>query len=116
MASAGPWTNGTRVLVVFDQGGIFARRDLRVYGAAEYQFTNGRSERLRWNSAKQIVLDDTASPFTVAKVRYGVTWAEPDETRVGRYEVAKFDGRIDHFGPNDLPPQTSEKWERYWLR
>ena len=116
LSFAGPWTHGTPVLVVHDPQHVFARKDLRLYGRATYVLGNGESARLHWNSARQLVINDTAVPLSVAKVQYGVTFAEPHETPIGAYQVAKFDGRIDHFGPNDLPPSTSDKWTRYWLR
>lgn len=109
-------SRGTRVLVVIPGDGRPARRDLRVYAGSTYRFADGSSERLQWNSARQLVLNDTPVPMTVAKVQHGATWAEPDEARVEPYQSVKVDGRIDHFSPEDLPPRTSEKWERYWLR
>lgn len=67
-------------------------------------------------SREQIVLNDTPAPLTVAKILYGTTFAEPDERHVEPYGSVKLGGRIDHFGPADLPPATSDKWERYWVR
>ena len=113
---AGELAHGTRLLVVVPGDGRPERKDLRVYGSTTYRFADGSSERVRWKSARQIVLNDTPVPVTVAKVQYGTTWAEPNETRVDPYGAASLDGRIDHFGPNDLPPATSDKWERYWVR
>lgn len=111
-----PWTNGTPVLVVMPGDGAAVRKDLALYGTALYRFADGSSEHVNWKSARQLVLNDTQVPLTVAKVQYGRTWAEPNETRVDPYGAVNLDGRIDHFGPNDLPPATSEKWERYWVR
>lgn len=113
---AGELAHGTRLLVVVPGDGRPARNDLRLYGSAAYQFSDGSSEHVRWKSAKQLVLNDTPVPITVAKIQYGTTWAERNETRVEPYGSARLAGRIDHFGPDDLPPATSEKWERYWVR
>lgn len=113
---AGELAHGTRLLVVVPGDGRPARKDLRLYGSAAYRFADGSSEQVRWKSARQLVLNDTPVPLTVAKVHYGTTWAESNETRVGPYGAVNLDGRIDHFGPDDLPPATSEKWERYWIR
>ena len=111
-----PWINGTSVLVVTPGDGTAVRRDLALYGTALYRFADGSSEQVHWRSARQLVLNDTPVPLTIAKVQYGTIWAEPNETRVDPYGAANLDGRIDHFGPGDLPPATSEKWERYWVR
>ena len=113
---AGELAHGTRLLVVAAGDGRPARKDFRVYGSTTYRFADGSSEPVRWKSAKQIVLNDTPVPLTVAKILYGTTFAEPDERRVDPYGSALVEGRIDHFGPADLPPATSEKWERYWVR
>ena len=113
---AGELSHGTRLLVVVPGDGRPERRDLRLYGSKEYRFADGSSEQIRWKSAKQLVLNDTPVPLTVEKRLYGTTFAEPDERRVEPYGSAKLDGMIDHFGPEDLPPGTSEKWERYWIR
>lgn len=111
-----PQANGTAVLVAVPGEGTAERRDLALYGSAAYRFADGSSEQLHWNSAKQLVLNDTPVPMTIGKIQYGVTWAEPSETRLDPYRSVKVDGRVDHFGPGDLPPATSEKWERYWVR
>lgn len=111
-----PWINGTAVLVVMAGDGKAVRKDLALYGSAAYRFADGSSEELRWNSATELVLNDTPVPMTISKVQYGVTWAEPNRTPLDPYRSVKLEGHIDHFGPEDLPPQTSEKWERYWLR
>lgn len=111
-----PWTNGTPVLVVTPGDGKAMRRDLALYGKASYRFADGSSAQVHWKSARQLVVNDTPVPLTIAKVRYGTTWAEPNETRVDPYGAVNLDGRIDHFGPGDLPPATSGKWERYWVR
>lgn len=113
---AGELAHGTRLLVVVPGDGQPARKDLRVYGSSTYRFADGSSEPVRWKSAEQIVLNDTPVPLTVAKILYGTTFAEPDERPVEPYGSVQLDGRIDHFGPADLPPATSEKWERYWVR
>ena len=114
--SATSLAHGTRVLVVFDEGGVFARKDLRVYGGATYRFADGTPVQLRWNSARQLVLNDTSVPLTIEKVMYGVHFGDRLETPLGAFQMVELDGRIDHFGPQDQPPGTSEKWERYWLR
>lgn len=111
-----PWINGTSVLVVAPGDGTAVRKNLALYGAARYRFADGSSEQVRWRSAKQLVLNDTPVPLTVSKVEYGTTWTEPSMTRVDPYASVKLGGRIDHFGPDDLPPATSGKWVRYWVR
>lgn len=109
-------SRGTRLLVVAPGDGRPARKDLRVYGRATYRFADGSSEDVGWKSARQLVLNDTPVPLTVARVQYGTTWAEPSEERLDPYQSVGVDGLIDHFGPEDLPPGTSEKWARYWVR
>lgn len=113
---AGELSHGTRLLVVLPGDGRPARKDLRLYGSAEYRFADGSSEQVRWKSARQIVLNDTPVPLKVEKILYGTTFAERDEHDIDPYGSAKLQGRIDHFGPDDLPAGTSEKWERYWVR
>lgn len=111
-----PWTNGTPVLVVIPGDGTAVRKELALYGTALYRFADGSSRQVHWRSTRQLVLNDTPVPLTVAKVQYGTIWAEPNETRVEPYGIVNLAGRIDHFGPADMPPATSEKWQRYWVR
>lgn len=111
-----PATNGTEVLVVMPGDGAATRKDLALYGTAAYRFADGSSEELRWNSARQMVLNDTPIPMKIGKVQYGVTWSESSEIQLTPYGSAHLQGRIDHFGPQDMPPPTSGKSRRYWLR
>lgn len=117
MVAASKPAHGTRVLIVeVSQADGLVRVDRRLYGSAGYTMTNGSTPVLKWNSARQILVNDTPATLTVSKRLYGVTFAEPWEKRVAPFELATFDGSIDHFGPYDAPPATSEKWERYWVR
>src|SRR5688500_18268616 len=111
-----PHVNGTAVLVVTPGDGTAVRRDFALYGSSSYRFADGSSEQLHWNSARQLVLNDTPVPMVISKVQYGGTWAEPNRTALDPYQTVKLDGRIDHFGPDDPPPETSGQWELYWLR
>lgn len=109
--------HGTRVLIVeVSLTGGLVRSDRRLYGNASYRMSNGSTHSLRWNAARQLLLNDTPAALTVSKAQYGVTFAGSWEKRVGPFELATFDGSIDHFGPYDTPPATSEKWNRYWVR
>lgn len=104
------------MLVVVPGDGIPVRKNLALYGNATFRFADGSSELLSWTSARQLVLNDTPIPLSVSKVQYGTTWAEPSVTHVDPYGTVKLEGKIDHFGPEDLPPAASEKWARYWVR
>lgn len=109
--------HGTRVLIVeVSPSGGLVRTDRRLYGSAGYTMTNGSTRMLSWSSARQILLNDTPATLTVTRRQYGVTFAKPWEKPVGPFEVAALAGSIDHFGPHDVLPATSEKWERYWVR
>src|SRR5687768_9504987 len=75
--------SGTRVLIVeVSQTGGLMRTDRRLYGSAGYTMTNGSTPVLKWNSARQILVNDTPATLTVSKTQYGVTFAERWEKQV----------------------------------
>ena len=109
--------HGTRVLIVeVSPTGALVRSDRKLYGNSSYTMTNGSTQALDWNSARQFLLNDTPAALTVEKGQYGVLFTDRWEKHVAPFEMATFDGSIDHFGPHDPLPATSEKWERYWVR
>lgn len=108
--------NGSRVLIVrVGADGQPVRDDRRVYGSAGYRMSNGAARTLTWNTAAEILVNDTPAPLVLTKAVYGVPVADEERTVIDPFQVKLLDDWILHFGPNDQPPSTSYELTRYWL-